>query len=164
MGRDKRLAEVIVGRIKFQSTRPIWGATYYYRLRDPVDQFQSTRPIWGATGNQRSADLRTLDFNPRAPYGARPTSRGFSRTNTVISIHAPHMGRDIRLSGFPSLTKISIHAPHMGRDRRFTIATRTAHTFQSTRPIWGATSRRAYRSFCGNFNPRAPYGARPCAV
>ena len=35
--------------IKFQSTRPVWGATY--RGDQPVlyREFQSTRPVWGAT-------------------------------------------------------------------------------------------------------------------
>ena len=56
---------------------------------------------------------------------------------------------------------ISIHAPHTGRDRPRRLRL-CARQFQSTRPIRGATRPRAARpTRGGNFNPRAPYGARP---
>ena len=79
---------------------------------------------------------------------------------------------------------ISIHAPHTGRDLSSIIGSRAKVTFQSTRPIRGATFAPRLKSrFNGisihaphtgrdltepreragmatNFNPRAPYGAR----
>ena len=80
---------------------------------------------------------------------------------------------------------ISIHAPHTGRDQRQTFMSTQTFLFQSTRPIRGATvhfpptkiaakrisihaphtgrdcdSLLRSPSPC-NFNPRAPYGARP---
>ena len=82
---------------RFQSTRPVWGATRGGACR-PVAQagFQSTRPVWGATlpvkinipldsisihaprvGRDSIASsvcLALSDFNPRAPCGARPSS------------------------------------------------------------------------------------------
>ena len=157
---------------------------------DPRDQpqFQSTRPIWGATGSAWTPESGYQNFNPRAPYGARlfvlpggdspePISihaphmgrdprrvRAYNAARE-ISIHAPHMGRDYGVSQLSELVDISIHAPHMGRDVPFKINQLGCSAFQSTRPIWGATS-------CGDgadtqdkdFNPRAPYGARrsPC--
>ena len=56
---------------------------------------------------------------------------------------------------------ISIHAPHTGRDPECGTISSAGSTFQSTRPIRGAT----LFSGGGNdavayFNPRAPYGAR----
>ena len=80
-------------------------------------------------------------FNPRAPYGARRAGAGDVPAPAGISIHAPHTGRD-------SLAHCS--------------SSRNA-TFQSTRPIRGAT-RTADLSpqDALNFNPRAPYGARRC--
>ena len=58
--------------------------------------------------------------------------------------------------------KISIHAPLVGRDMRFVCDACQDITFQSTRPLWGATMLRTI--FLGGsqyFNPRAPCGARP---
>jgi hypothetical protein len=78
----------------FQSTRPVWGATYAdrYVCRDTAvsihaprvgrdsdiqqtlivqSQFQSTRPVWGAT---------VEEYQP-AHY-------------ILVSIHAPRVGRD----------------------------------------------------------------------
>ena len=149
---------------EFQSTRPIRGATTINDILEGIVTFQSTRPIRGATALRRRWNRR---------YD--------------ISIHAPHTGRDsggIPIQGY--LPHISIHAPHTGRDysgflslacdaifqstRPIRGATLSAHSFraatifQSTRPIRGATGSTGtctWRS--ANFNPRAPYGARPSA-
>ena len=80
----------------FQSTRPVWGATYAFRQDTPRHRFQSTRPVWGATGRSPtplathrvsihaphagrdqcgcSPQWSGLSFNPRAPCGARPVT------------------------------------------------------------------------------------------
>ena len=122
-----------------------------------------------------------------------------------ISIHAPHAGRDRPAGRLPYDHVISIHAPHAGRDGRPSSTTffgrnfnprapcgarrRTRprlsldRTFQSTRPMRGATAGlhhllipwvisihaphagrdcrlRHSAACCINFNPRAPCGAR----
>ena len=56
---------------KFQSTRPVWGATHRYAVPIVRCRFQSTRPVWGAT---KAAKI-THDLQ-------------------MISIHAPRVGRD----------------------------------------------------------------------
>ncbi|EHG23341.1 hypothetical protein HMPREF9432_01921 [Selenomonas noxia F0398] len=80
---------------------------------------------------------------------------------------------------------VSIHAPRVGRDARILIAEVRRFLFQSTRPVWGATtplfkfpqtdtefqSTRPVWGATGTsssespdqqgFNPRAPCGARP---
>ena len=57
---------------------------------------------------------------------------------------------------------ISIHAPHAGRDILTTVSATEISTFQSTRPMRGATiithTPKRPRIY---FNPRAPCGARP---
>ena len=80
----------------------------------------------------------------------------------AISIHAPHTGRDLRLCWIADDVIISIHAPHTGRDvRRYRLGSVSA-VFQSTRPIRGATLTEAANETAKvDFNPRAPYGARP---
>ena len=80
-------------------------------------KFQSTRPMRGAT---------QLASNTLPAIG--------------ISIHAPHAGRDgVALAVGGGIHPISIHAPHAGRDE----AIQNKVTLR------------------GNFNPRAPCGARP---
>ena len=90
-----------------------------------------------------SADMGTpgLHFNPRAPYGARPGAGIGPAARDAISIHAPHTGRDIPAPASNFVSRISIHAPHTGRDE-----TNTPPAAQHP-----------------NFNPRAPYGARPAS-
>ena len=104
----------------FQSTRPVWGATYRPLLLRPyrpisihaprvgrdgvhrgrfigIEVFQSTRPVWGATG-------------VRLPKEEKRN----------ISIHAPRVGRDgARGRGEVQSVDISIHAPRVGRDSKF---------------------------------------------
>ena len=78
----------------FQSTRPVWGATFWPSV-NPFNQvkFQSTRPVWGAT-------------------------RGFTfpAESVKISIHAPRVGRDSFEDSITLHLQISIHAPRVGRD------------------------------------------------
>ena len=150
----------------------------------PTSRFQSTRPIRGATLCGPAYTSWNWNFNPRAPYGARHQPCLQLQSAQKISIHAPHTGRDPGGPGaregrtvFQStrpirgatrawrssatrpayfnprapygarhsvwrlllpLYNISIHAPHTGRDH--TPGCRT-----SPDP---------------DFNPRAPYGAR----
>ena len=61
---------------KFQSTRPVWGATATFAiLVSYAFIFQSTRPVWGAT-KQVSFEM----------YYWR------------ISIHAPRVGRELMVT------------------------------------------------------------------
>ena len=86
-------------------------------------------------------EVGAIDFNPRAPYGARPARKAVIKP----------------------LSKISIHAPHTGRDAIETSKAGGPGTFQSTRPIRGATILHVTITLSRqNFNPRAPYGARLC--
>ena len=95
MGRDKDNKKGKGNADKFQSTRPLWGATWavvpapkrilFISIHAPlvgrdVDadaiynkalEFQSTRPLWGATGFRVQLKRMKDDFNPRAPCGAR---------------------------------------------------------------------------------------------
>ena len=105
----------------------------------------------------------------------------------MISIHAPRVGRDRDAGGQGRRAVISIHAPRVGRDQERANLLRAKSVFQSTRPVWGATtimdgfhfsdifqSTRpvwgATANICRaalvtrNFNPRAPCGARLKAV
>ena len=61
-----------------------------------------------------------------------------------------------------SLLPISIHAPRVGSDARMAYQRGFARGFQSTLPVWGATTRkRARKRMDKHFNPRSPCGERP---
>ena len=114
---------------------------------------------------QTNCNIRPLDdFNPRAPCGARREEVFQHFQGCQISILAPRAGRDLRgLDEAEQRNKISILAPRAGRDCELALETEREQTFQSSRPVRGATS----RPFRGaprthNFNPRAPCGARRC--
>ena len=122
--------------------------------------FQSTRPMRGATA-------------------VRIRGRGFR----VVSIHAPHAGRDRTLQvTVTRQRRFNPRAP-CGARQWYTQGDRVDASFQSTRPMRGATalsddgdrmievsihaphagrdSRSRTRQVCSaGFNPRAPCGAR----
>ena len=60
-----------------------------------------------------------------------------------ISIHAPRMGCDVRDNERVLVEVISIHAPRMGCDSCSTSRSGLPCSFQSTHPVWGATTIRA---------------------
>ena len=102
-----------------------------------VRLFQSTRPVRGAT------------------TGLRMTTRLI-----LISIHAPRAGRDIYHQRQHHKQDISIHAPRAGRDCPARFLHRSSHTFQSTRPVRGATrSLRQTRQQLGFQSTRPVRGA-----
>ena len=100
-----------------------------------------------------------------------------------ISIHAPRVGSDDLLSMQDAFLIISIHAPRVGSDFVYERITVNRARFQSTLPVWGATSSRDSESeieefqstlpvwgatfyphlfviAAHNFNPRSPCGER----
>ena len=124
---------------RFQSTRPIRGATISGGQILYVLQFQSTRPIRGATADPATINYAFLHFNPRAPYGARRPLRtllpirhkGFQSTRPIRGATTATMTR------YPTFFNFNPRAPY------------------GARPCPAGTSGEpAY------FNPRAPYGAR----
>ena len=141
----------------FQSARPVKGATvvepYYIvqatvSIRAPregrdyqegmyklaVKKFQSARPVKGATADTKWQSL----LYP-------------------VSIRAPREGRDQHVLKAVLVVLVSIRAPREGRDKGICCPTKQRSTFQSARPVKGATrdwrDRPALRT---GFNPRAP--------
>ena len=125
-------------------------------------KFQSTRPIRGATLVLDTYHVSLDYFNPRAPYGARQCTSLTLGRNVQFQSTRPIRGATLALGQDIDGLLISIHAPHTGRDG-ILLELYLGHVlFQSTRPIRGATCwvlrPRLSRP---DFNPRAPYGARP---
>ena len=170
---------------RFQSTRPVWGATIMFcEAHKDAHRFQSTRPVWGATLCERLLSTSTWYFNPRAPCGARLLVEFTAKITAIFQSTRPVWGATIFNSARLNYSGISIHAPRVGRDGKpiadsapapdfnprapcgarlfLTVATIGLGTkFQSTRPVWGATKgKQKIVVYLYDFNPRAPCGAR----
>ena len=104
---------------RFQSTRPVWGATPEHNIkhaqraisihaprvgRDPVwpqhfcgyGKISIHAPRVGRDATAVISNYKPIDFNPRAPCGARPASAPEDYVTRKISIHAPRVGRDAK--------------------------------------------------------------------
>ena len=123
---------------RFQSTRPVRGATPRHADLEHIVSFQSTRPVRGATrfNGPNQAFFLVSIHAPRAGRDDVLLCCGFLR---IVSIHAPRAGRDdlFYRAGVP--IHVSIHAPRAGRDPARDDKAVQAEVFQSTRPVRGAT-------------------------
>ena len=198
------------GKCGFQSTRPVWGATGDVHVRglgqsisihaprvgrDAIaltsyskakTNFNPRAPC-GARPTRKHGYRMVHDFNPRAPCGARPTRRGTSTSDQDFNPRAPcgarhgcNRGRRNHGNFNPRapcgarrgedgaavyVCRFQSTRPVWGATSRNSLSGCSTSRFQSTRPVWGATGRRLPRpSCCRNFNPRAPCGARRCHV
>ena len=82
--------------IKFQSTRPLRGATFLADIKTELEEFQSTRPLRGATVSWQTSK-RSWRISIHAPLAGRDLIRPLVLFNFGISIHAPLAGRDAPL-------------------------------------------------------------------
>ena len=161
MGRDRlrRVAPALFHRISIHAPR-VGRDLPARHVRAAIQHFNPRAPC-GARPTSCTARSDSWHFNPRAPCGARRESESALVQRVIISIHAPRVGRDLRRVAPALFHRISIHAPRVGRDYFAEWAASYAAKFQSTRPVWGATLRvGAVGLRRGDFNPRAPCGAR----
>ena len=136
-----------------------WGPMLEYMTTG----FQSTHPVWGATYNWPVKPIKKLRISIHAPrVGCDGTSTVESFRKKVISIHAPRVGCDggIRDMGAGSERFQSTH-PVWGATSWAFPNHRIPGRFQSTHPVWGATKRGPGGGQAGaDFNPRTPCGVR----
>ena len=128
----------------FQSTCPARGTTEQQKVIRPRSPCISIHvPREGHDAFTAISALPRHNFNPRAPRGAR------------LLKHAAQLHNN----------QISIHVPREGHDRPQMLPTAQRLLFQSTCPARGTTpSLISAVAANGNFNPRAPRGARPAAI
>ena len=81
-----------------------------------LDGFQSTHPVWGATWAFPLPRPGNGHFNPRTPCGVRRVPVDAYNHCMDISIHAPRVGCDHALIRRRHSPNISIHAPRVGCD------------------------------------------------
>ena len=148
--------------MQFQSTRPVWGATVSAPDLIRVLRISIHAPRVGRdTRHLRRLNQVSFDFNPRAPCGARHPFTINLNAIVWISIHAPRVGRDdhrrrldrrradfnprapcgarriLDVAG-TSAFYFNPRAP-CGARQRPSNSGADGRTFQSTRPVWGAT-------------------------
>ena len=167
---------------RFQSTRPVWGATRSGPCEGLRGMRFNPRAPCGARRDELPR-LLTLDrFNPRAPCGARQAG-GVRRLGLPVSIHAPRVGRDPARALFclliPSFNprapcgarqhfgveprrcvQVSIHAPRVGRDIIDGMLHRYGGGFNPRAPCGARHLDACHACHFVGFNPRAPCGAR----
>ena len=123
---------------KFQSTRPMRGATVTSTYSDAATLFQSTRPMRGATHLPAPIPRAHAAFQSTRPMRGATTGALRMETGRLFQSTRPMRGATPKKGGRVWQGQISIHAPHAGRDR--------------------------FHSHCvllsQHFNPRAPCGAR----
>ena len=117
--------------------------------------------MWGATCVRTTVGHCSRYFNPRTPCGVRPAKFVKENLLSKISIHAPRVGCDVQPGdGFWLIAEFQSTHPVWGATSAW-VRVVTSIRFQSTHPVWGATcgtSTPCARTL--NFNPRTPCGVR----
>ena len=105
-------------------------------------KFQSTRPVWGATCVPRGgSDAGEVSIH--APRVGRDIVARQQEVMQYVSIHAPRVGRDAGCRRLPRhIGRFNPRAP-CGARRRQSPSSGANGKFQSTRPVWGATEEEA---------------------
>ena len=108
--------------------------------------------------------ISTTNFNPRSPWGERPFGRISAVHKLGISIHAPRGGSDFLCYNMAIKVKISIHAPRGGSD--FESITIILGIHISIHAPRGGSDLGAAAPLTdqADFNPRSPWGERPCRL
>ena len=123
----------------FQSTRPLRGATPAQDTEHGCCSFQSTRPLRGATYLYTVYRPGPSDFNPRAPCGARLRSDAYARSHQDFNPRAPCGARPCGPCSRAPPRHFNPRAP-CGARPITRLATSSTASFQSTRPLRGATA------------------------
>ena len=136
------------------------GATKSEQSINRTARFQSTRPVWGATLRLPPEVISPSSFNPRAPCRARRTIDHIRHSLTLVSIHAPHAGRDSHWMTFVvAAACFNPRAPCGARPFARAMLLR-GYRFQSTRPMRGATMRRSSKHEIQGVSIHAPHAGR----
>ena len=124
----------------FQSTLPVWGATRNETIYFCVIGFQSTLPVWGATCLAVASFILFRIFQSTLPVWGATDFDLSNAMQHIISIHAPRVGSDESVCSFhPFSDDFNPRSPCGERQWRSWIML-LRFRFQSTLPVWGATT------------------------
>ena len=105
--------------------------------------------------------IAMYNFKYCSPRKGRLRARADPALLSTISIHTPRKGSDYPHPQRRPVHPISVHAPRVGSDSAQPLDRYRASLFQSTLPVWGATTAGDnHMEKSRNFNPRSPCGER----
>ena len=117
-GRDGNLGQDSIRPIDISIHAPLAGRDHQREIHDrPTGRFQSTRPLRGATFSSHKRDSGAV-FQSTRPLRGATSSSALTAAAVTISIHAPLAGRDTGYISRSLHSPISIHAPLAGRDSK----------------------------------------------
>ena len=135
---NPRTSQTPTGSRRFQSTRPVWGATLAIFFTALLDKISIHAPRVGRDTRRPPRSATAADFNPRAPCGARPDAQGC--VCAAVRNFNPRAPCGARLTG--------------GYKVWYT------QDFNPRAPCGARRGRGYHGRFLPYFNPRAPCGAR----
>ena len=153
--------------VEFQSTHPVWGATAVHGTPDIAERISIHAPRVGCDPTHSARSTAGKNFNPRTPCGVRHPVGEFGDLTMRISIHAPRVGCDWAMVSSPWYLALNFNprTPCGVRHTGLLTPNTIGVVFQSTHPVWGATTRsRPSTVRRGKFQSTHPvWGATMCA-
>ena len=162
-GRDHCFVDRCYRLILISTHAPLAGRDYKVQVGAfGVKKFQPTRPLRGATTTIVEA-IPQIIISTHAPLAGRDEDQERICRNVIISTHAPLAGRDHIRHNKRKLDRISTHAPLAGRDGTYPATVPLEGNFNPRAPCGARRPSEKERRRYLHFNPRAPCGARPLA-
>ena len=96
----------------------MWGATKYTEAEQEILIFQSTPPVWGATFQILGALFRVFDFNPRPPCGGRQFQDHVPRGQSDFNPRPPCGGRPRPATSTSGTRNFNPRPPCGGRQQK----------------------------------------------
>ena len=100
----------------FQSTLPLWGATFLWCNNRGNHRISIHAPLVGSDPVGAVEAPRKPDFNPRSPCGERPREATLSGLTVIFQSTLPLWGATYGYDFQAAMYQISIHAPLVGSD------------------------------------------------
>ena len=118
-GRDSRRRFDSIRYPKFQSTRPIRGATIFIPIFRFHSQYFNPRAPYGARRLGNSLQVVFMNFNPRAPYGARrPSVQSWYILRHDFNPRAPYGARPNQVDRAGDVSHFNPRAPYGARQQK----------------------------------------------
>ena len=140
VGSDCAGAAFLLCSLQFQSTLPVWGATWNLRRANRKSSISIHAPRVGSDVQGRLFYYAHCNFNPRSPCGERPSRYASVSGITSFQSTLPVWGATAPPASLPSQT-----------------------VFQSTLPVWGATFSSLKKLFTMSISIHAPRVGSDCA-
>ena len=123
---------------RFQSTRPVWGATCFWLHMFEIVHVSIHAPRVGRDSEEIPLIIYFRSFNPRAPCGARQQNYKTLPEPVWFQSTRPVWGATTLSASTKASRRFQSTRPVWGAT--ISVEAPDYHSpFQSTRPVWGAT-------------------------